>query len=205
MSPTDTSTTAPTEAVHRGPGRPRSPEADHAILEATIQLLAEHGYAGLSIEGVAAKAGVGKTTVYRRWPSKVPLVLDAISQLAEQIAPPDTDSTRDALVKLMSGMIRLMTRSAAGKVLCGLSEELQHNKELAETVRSRYIARRRQIVFDIVDRGVARGELRSDADRELIADMLAGPVVYRLMLSGAHITTDMADRIVDTLLQGVGL
>ncbi len=169
-------------APSKGPGRPRDPEADRAILRATIELLGEEGYEGLSIEGVAARAGVGKTTVYRRWPSKEPLVVDAIKRYKapEDPAPMGRDeSSRDALIRVLSHFTRAMGPSESGRMMAGLVAEMSHNPELAQAVRTGIVEHRRSFVFAILKRGIELGEIRQDVDVEVVADMLAGPIVMR--------------------------
>jgi AcrR family transcriptional regulator len=200
--------TAPTEeAAAKGPGRPRDPEADRAILEATIQVLGEEGYEGLSIEGVAARAGVGKTTIYRRWPSKAELVVAAIqrSKAPTDPTPPAPDeSTRDALVRILSGFTRTMSHTESGRMLCGLVAEMSRNPELARAVRAGLLEHRRSIVYAILDRGIERGEIRSDIDHEVVGDLLGGPVVMRILLTGGSVAPKFVREAVDTVLGGIG-
>ncbi len=194
------------DAPAKGPGRPRDPEADRAILQATIELLGEEGYEGLSIEGVAARAGVGKTTVYRRWPSKEPLVVDAIGRCKspEDPAPPGVDeSTRDALVRILSHFTRAMGPSESGRMIGGLVVEMSRNPELAHAVRTGILEHRRSFVFAILKRGIELGEIRPDVDMEVLADMLGGPVVMRVLLTGGSITPRLVRKVVDTMLDGI--
>src|SRR5690348_3843840 len=125
-----------TDSVRRGPGRPRSPQADHAILDATISLLSEGGYDALTMEKVAARAGVGKATVYRRWGSKVDLAVDALRASIAEVEVPSCGSLRDDLIGYVSGMITWL-RESTGRVMAGLSAEIQHNDELAEALRAK--------------------------------------------------------------------
>jgi AcrR family transcriptional regulator len=193
-------------AQAKGPGRPRDPKADRAILRATTELLGEEGYEGLSIEGVAARAGVGKTTVYRRWPSKEPLVADAIKRCKspEDPAPPRSDeSTRDALVRVLSHFTRAMGPSESGRMIAGLVVEMSHNPKLARAVRTGILEHRRSFVFAILKRGIELGEIRQDVDVEVVADMLAGPVVMRVLLTGGPVTPRLVRKVVDTMLDGI--
>jgi AcrR family transcriptional regulator len=193
-------------AEARGPGRPRDPEADRAILQATIELLGEEGYEGLSIEAVAARAGVGKTTVYRRWPSKEPLVVDAIKRYksAEEPQPPREDeSTRVALTRVLGGFTKAVGRSESGRMMAGLVAEMARNPELAKAVRAGILERRRAIVFAILQRGIDRGEVRPDIDIELVADMLSGTIVMRVLLTGGSLTPHLMHAAVDTILDGI--
>jgi AcrR family transcriptional regulator len=189
----------------KGLGRPRDPEADRAILQATIELLGEEGYDGLSIEAVAARAGVGKTTVYRRWPSKEPLVVDAIKRYKspeEPPAPHDDESTREALSRVLGGFIKTVGHSESGRMMAGVVAEMARNPELASAVRTGILEHRREIVFAIVKRGIERGEVRPDVDAEVVADMLGGTVVMRVLLTGGAVTPKLIRSAVDTLLDG---
>lgn len=119
-------------AGERPRGRPRSAEAHRAILEATLDLLAEVGYGRLTIEGVAARAGVGKTTIYRRWPSKPALVVAVAERLAEKVRRPDTGSTRRDLVLLLRDIIDVFTTTMAGRIVPGMIAEMAERPDLAE-------------------------------------------------------------------------
>ena len=195
---------APAVPVARAVGRPRDPEADRAILQATIELLAEDGFGGLSIEAVAARAGVGKTTVYRRWPSKIPLVVDALTHMKNPstVVIPDSMSTRDALVRVMSEVVRAHEIVPTTQILAGLVDAMSRDTELAGAVRERLVANRRHVVFDIIERGIERGEIRPDVDVEVIADLLGGPIVMRTLLTGRPVTTRLVRQIVTTVLDG---
>ena len=184
-------------------GRPPSAAVDRAIVDATREILAEEGYAGLTIEGVAARAGVGKATVYRRWPGKVELVVDVISETAaEQVPIPDTGSTRGDLVVLVRTIIDVLTTTNAGAITAAMVAECSRNPELAHAFRTGFVAVRRAAVVDLIERGVARGDLRPDVDRDLIVDLLVAPVHYRLLVTGAPLTPDLAERVVDAVLGG---
>jgi AcrR family transcriptional regulator len=188
----------------RGPGRPRSPQADEDILQAALELLAERGFDGLSVEGVAERAGVGKTTVYRRWPSKAELLRAAVDDLMGSVpwsSPADLGDTRAELVAIVRDYIKVMS-SSMGRVMPALVAEVARNPELARVLRRGVAARRRSIV-GVLNRGVARGDLRSDMDRALAIDLLLGPVQYRLLITGAPVTRRLAEEIVDELLMGL--
>ena len=187
----------------RAPGRPRDPQVDHAILTATLELLGEDGFDGLSIEAVAARAGVGKTTVYRRWPSKIPLVVDALTAMKAPTvsAVPDDMPTRDALVRAMSGFTKPHEGSAA-RVLAGLVDAMSRNEELAEAVRTVLVAERERGLVAVIERGKARGEIRSEVDARVMVDLLGGPVVLRRLITGQPVNQRLAHTIVDLVLDG---
>ncbi len=187
----------------RAPGRPRDPQVDRAILTATLELLGEDGFDGLSIEAVAARAGVGKTTVYRRWPSKIPLVVDALTAMKAPTvsAVPDDTPTRDALVRAMSGFTKPHEGSAA-RVLAGLVDAMSRNEELAEAVRTVLVAERERGLVAVIERGKARGEIRSEVDARVMVDLLGGPVVLRRLITGQPVNQRLAHTIVDLVLDG---
>jgi AcrR family transcriptional regulator len=187
----------------RAPGRPRDPQVDRAILGATLELLGEDGFDGLSIEAVAARAGVGKTTVYRRWPSKIPLVVDALTAMKAptQAAVAEGMSTREALVRAMGGFTKPDQGSAA-RVLAGLVDAMSRNEELAAAVRSVLVAERERGLVAVIERGKARGEIRPDVDARVMVDLLGGPVVLRRLITGAPVNQRLAHTIVDLVLDG---
>ena len=186
----------------RAPGRPRDPQVDRDILTATIELLGEDGFDGLSIEAVAARAGVGKTTVYRRWPSKIPLVVDALTAMK---APTPTAvaedlPTRDALVRAMGGFTK--PHEGTSRVLAGLVDAMSRNEELAERVRAVLVTERQRVLVDVIERGKRRGEIRPDVDASVMVDLLGGPVVLRRLITGAPVNQRLAHAIVDLVLDG---
>jgi AcrR family transcriptional regulator len=191
--------TAPDPA--RAVGRPRNPRSDEAILDATRELLAEGGVAGLTVEGVAARAGVAKTTVYRRWRSKDDLALALLIDLAERMMPVvDLGDARAELVALVESTIRALSGTLMGRVMQGLVSELARHPDLARAFEEQVVRLRREEVGRVVDRGIARGDLRPDADYELAPELLVGPVYYRLLLSHAPLDVSFAARVVDAVL-----
>lgn len=190
--------------LSRPPGRPRSPEADRAILTATIDLLADEGYSGVTMEGVACRAGVGKATVYRRWHSKSDLVVDAMSACREQRTPPaDTGSLRADLLVFVQGFTDHLRTSDAGRVMPALVAELARNPELATAFREGFVQPRRARVLDAVRRGVERGEVRADVDPELVADGVVALLLHRFLVTGMEIDDGAPARVVDMLWRGI--
>src|SRR4051794_21692394 len=181
-------------------GTPKS-RTEAAILDATRELLAESGVHGLTMEGVAARAGVAKTTVYRRWRSKDELALAVLIDMVEQVAAvPEQDDTRAELVAFVEGAVRILGRTLMGRVMQGLVSELAAAPELAKAFQERVVALRVAEVRRIVERGIERGDLRSDVDLDLVHELLFGPVYYRLLLSGAPLEAGLAERVVDAVL-----
>ena len=190
--------------VHRTPGRPRSADADRAILRAAVDLLAEEGYAGVTMEGVAARAGVGKATVYRRWPSKSALVVDAVTACRESSwQAPDTGSAREDLLAFVRGFRDHLRTSDAGRVLPALVAELARNPELAATFREGFVQPRRARVLEAVRRGVERGEVRAGVDAELVADAVVALLQHRFLVTGMEIDGDLPERLLDMLWRGI--
>ena len=183
-------------------GRPRSAAADQAIWDATFELLAEAGYANLTMVGVAERAGVSTATLYRRWSSKVELVVDVLQARAEERPVPDTGSLAGDCRALVDGFIESLTDNT-GPIMSGLVGEIGRNPELAEALRVHLIAPRRAAFVHMLDRAAGRGELRPDLDHNLVIDLLIGPVYHRLLLTGAPITRRVADHLVDLVLRAV--
>ena len=194
-----TSQTAGTAA--RRPGRSAGTRTQQAILDATRELLAERGVKGLTVEGIAARAGVAKTTIYRRYRSKDDLALAVVIDMVEQVASvPDLGDTRAELGAFVERTVTILGSTSMGRVMQGLVSDLAADEKLAEAFRERVVALRVAEARRLVERGVARGDLRSDADHELIHELLFGPVYYRLLLSGAPLDTTLAARVVAAVL-----
>jgi AcrR family transcriptional regulator len=186
--------------AHRG--RPRSDRAHRAILEATRQLLIEDGFAELRLEHVAARAGVGKATIYRRWASKEALALELLMELAApHIAVHESGDTRSELLAAVANAMRALTDTPFGPVIRALLSQIATNPLLGDPFRASVVQARRGEVARAVERGMARGDLRPDADMDVATELLVGPVYFRLMFGGA-LTQDFAERIVDTVLTG---
>lgn len=182
-------------------GRPRSEEAHQAILNATLELLAEGGYSALTVEGVATRAGVGKATIYRRWPSKLPLVLEAFGQLPALEAVDTGDLVSD-LEKMLKEYLQLFHSTPLAAVLPSLVGERAHNPELSEMLDP-VLKGRRQPLIRALERGVERGELPPDLDLELAADLVVGPIAVRLFFSGGRIHPRMVGPTVRLALEGL--
>lgn len=191
-------------AESRRPGRPRSEAATRAILEAAIDLMAEDGYEGLTMEGVAARAGVGKTTVYRRWASKEALVRATVQAFVSWIPIPDTGSVREDLLALERQAVSVY-RGRPGRLMPALVSAMARSSSLADAIRDDFLRSRRAALRTVLRKGQARGELRADADLELALDFLGGPLFYRLLVTGGPLDDGLAEGVVDVMLHGVGL
>jgi AcrR family transcriptional regulator len=187
----------------RQTGRPREPRIDRAILEATLELIAEVGVHDFRTEDVAARAGVGKGAIYRRYRSKDDLVTAAVAGLvAEEITVPDTGSTRADLVALMEEAVELYSGSLAGRLMPNLVGAMARKPELARAVRDGFLVGRRAALADVLRRAVERGDLRSDLDLELALDVIGGPLFYRLLVTGGPIDEQLAQGVADLILRG---
>ncbi len=187
----------------RPPGRPRSEESRQSILRSTLKLLKENGFPELSIEAIAADANVGKTTVYRWWPTKAALVADAFSASADQeLQFPNTGSVQRDMNLQMRRLIRLF-RSERGKVVAALLAGGQSDPELLEAYRDRFLWPRRRQAYQTLQRGVDRGELPAGCDFDLILDSLYGPILMRFLIRHIRLEESFADELCGLVLQGL--
>ena len=161
-------------------GRPRSAESRRAILQAALLILQTSGYRALTIEGVAAKAGVSKQTIYRWWPSAAYIVLEALTSDPLQQVMPDTGSLYDDFLELIRPMVRALG-ARRGPIMKALIAEAQADARFAEVLRTTFMAQHRDGLYTIVGRAQMRGEIGFDADPELTADLVYGPMLYRLL------------------------
>lgn len=183
-------------------GRPRSDRAHQAILQAARDLLIEEGFADLRLEHVAARARVGKATIYRRWPSKEALALDLLMNLAApHIAVQDTGETRTELLGAVTNAMHALTDTSFGPVIRALLSQIAINPALGDPFRASVVYARRAEVSRVVERGISRGDLRPDVDLDLATELLVGPVYFRLMFGG-ELTDAFAERMVDEVLTG---
>ncbi len=183
----------------------RGGRAEAAILEATRELIIEVGVRGLTVEGVAARARVAKTTVYRRWSSKEELALAVLLQSVREIAVPDLGNVREELIAFLNDAIRVLTRSLMGRVMQGLVSDFAGNEELGKAFREQVISLRLAGVQRLIERAIERGEIRSDVDVVLVHELLFGPIFYRLLLTGRKLDRRLAERIVDAILPGIAM
>jgi AcrR family transcriptional regulator len=189
----------------RRPGRPRSPEAHAAILRAALELAVEGGLRGLSMEAIAARAGVGKATIYRRWKSKEALFAEAIASIAFTPEVPDTGSVRGDFEAVSAAAVDRMAPEAF-RVLPRLMADAADDPELLEALQAALVRPRRAAIAAILRGGIERGELRADLDLDLVSDMLIGPLIARVLLSGGdpHALDGVPMRVFETLERGIG-
>jgi AcrR family transcriptional regulator len=191
---------AGTQAPRR-PGRPRSEQADQAIIEAALSLYAESGPEGLCMEDVAARAGVGKATVYRRWPSKEDLLLAVISTLRAPLPEPAGRSVREDLVTLLGALRSDWADPRRARVFALLLGEGARYPGLMERYRDMVIRPRQEVIRGVLRRGAASGELRPDVDIDAALYMLTGAVVSRGKYDA--IPPGYVERVVDELVRGL--
>jgi len=189
----------------RAPGRPRSADADHAIVEATLELLTEAGVASLAIEQVAARAGVAKATIYRRWPNKEALILDALATVEDQPPALPGTSLRDDLLTLVTAMVGRSVHPGRGQLYAWMVAESDRNPEIARKYKSIVVERRRRLLESVLRHWQQRGELRADVDIEVAELLVTAPMlVYRVHWNpGQEPPADLAVRLVDAALCGV--
>jgi len=197
-------TTKQTEnTVSRGRGRPRCEKAHQCILDAAYELLQEVGFTALTVEGVAARAGVGKPTIYRRWANKAQLAMDAfLAAVNPELYFPDTGSAKEDFRGQMQQLLKVM-QSPRGEIIATIIGGAQMDAELIEAFRDNWLMPRRKDAKQVFKRGVARGELRKDVDLDVAIDLLYSPLFYRLLLKHAPLTEDFVDDLVDGVMQGL--
>lgn len=191
--------------ARRGRGRRPADEVRADILTAAGALLLREGMAAFTIEGVADAAGVSKTTIYKWWPSKGALALDGYFHAVEHtLTFPDTGDITADLSTQIRAFVRLVTETPAGRVIAELIGQAQTDPDLAKALQQRYTAPRRELAVEAMRRAQSRGQLRPEADPEILVDQLWGACYHRLLLPGPPVTEGFAVGLVNNLLHGVG-
>jgi AcrR family transcriptional regulator len=193
---------APTNGSKRPPGRPRSEHSRQAILRSTMSLLQHTGFDDLTIEAIAADAGVGKATVYRWWPNKGALVVDAFASGTEsQLHFPDTGSVyRDVSFQMRRAVA--IFRSPQGKIVAALLGAGQSDSELLEAFRARFLRPRRQEAYKTLLRGIDRGELPRGLDLDLVLDILYGAIYMRFLIRHDELSAAYVNEVCGLVLSG---
>jgi AcrR family transcriptional regulator len=190
-------------AKGRAPQR-RNEDARLAILGAADELLIERGFGGVTVEGIAARAGVSKQTIYRWWPSKVDILLDTLVEEADRrLKIPEDGPVVDAVRGYLRALARFLTKEDAGKVLLALLGEAQHDAGTAALFHERYLDPRRARERALLKRGIAAGELPAGLNLDTTLDALIGPIVYRA-LTGATVSRGFVDGVIDRVLEPAG-
>lgn len=191
----------PTPEGGRGRGRPLSARTEAAIVRATGELLAERGLAALTVEDVAARAHVGKASVYRRWPSKGTLAFEAFMLNFVDAQPVgDTGSLGADLLAALRAWVRAVEDPVIGRTLRGLIGEVQRDPELAAAWRERFVGPVRARHRAYVERAVARGELAPDVDADLLLDLVYGPAYHRMLQGHLPLSADFVRAVVDAVV-----
>jgi AcrR family transcriptional regulator len=186
----------------RRPGRPRSEQADQAILAAALEVFAECGPDALCIEQVAARAGVGKATIYRRWPGKEEMLVDAIDGLATRLPVPQGKSVRADLIALLDAICREAADPRRARLFALLQGEGARYPRLMARYLELVVQPRRDVVTAVLRRGVATGELRENTDIGAALVLLNGAVLAS-MYGTEHVDARFARRVVEELLRGL--
>ncbi|HRW39190.1 MAG: TetR/AcrR family transcriptional regulator [Acidimicrobiales bacterium] len=184
-------------------GRPRDASVDEAILVATADLLVEVGFTGLTVDAVAARAGVGKATIYRRWEGKEQLVLDALTASRLHPEVPDTGSLRSDLLAYYLPLTEADAQAGAIRLMPALAAQAALDEDLAERLRA-FVSDRRTPVAEVIERARARGEVDPAMDVELAIDLLTGPIMYRLYFSGSPVDPATVETLVDRVVRAIG-
>jgi AcrR family transcriptional regulator len=185
-------------------GRPRSEKARSAVLDAAADLLLERGLAAVSMDAVAARAEVSKATIYRWWPTKETLALDALYHEWASVPPVrDTGSLRGDLLSLLRPWVRLAGQRPYGRVIAALVTEAQTDPEFGRQYRERFVQPRRDQARAIFSRAIERGEIPAGTKVEVALDLLYGPVYHRLLHGHAPLDDQFVSDVVDTTLNGV--
>ncbi len=171
------------------PPRAVPPQTRQKVLSAAADLLQQHGYAHVTMEGVAAHAGTAKTTVYRWWPSKAALLLDLFDVLAsEELSDPNTGDTRSDLKAYLYDVLAMMSKSVAQDAAKGMFAEAQSDPVMKDEVCARFTSFRRSILSTIIDRGISRRELRADVQREILEELLIAPFWFRILVAHEEVS-----------------
>ncbi|GLY84135.1 TetR/AcrR family transcriptional regulator [Actinoallomurus iriomotensis] len=191
----------PSRTAHHGNRHGRSERARQAVLEAADDLLVERGFAGVTIEGIAARAGVAKQTIYRWWSSKVDVLIEAfVDDMAQYLTPPDEGDLEHRLRTHLSRSARFLTRTAPGAVFRALAGQAQHDPEVAARFRAECLGPLRALDRLPLERAVERGELPPDTDLDFAVDQLVGPLYYRVLVTGHPVPEEFTDALVERFL-----
>jgi AcrR family transcriptional regulator len=194
---------APDGAAARRPGRPRSEQAEQALLEATIEAIGERGIDGVRCEDVAARAGVGKATLYRRWPGKEDLLIAAFGALKRPLPEPRGDCVRDDLIAMLEVVAADAADPRYAQHYALLHSEGERYPRLVALYKERVVEPRREAMRSVLRRGAANGELRPDLDVEVAVLALTGAVIARGKHDASPADPGFPTRVVDEVLRGI--
>ncbi len=182
----------------------RNTLSHRAILTAALELVNELGYAATTIEGIAAKAGVGKTTIYRWWPSKGALLGEALASRLRKGPEPETGDLRRDLIRTIQVTLENFTGDGAEMVLLAFAAHVERDDDLLASFRENFLAERRRHGHELLGRAIARGDLPADTDVDLVMDIWAGTIFYRGFITGAPFEADLPTKLTALLLSGLG-
>ena len=200
---TDTEAGSAATETYRRPGRPRSEQAEQAIIEATLDLFAEQGFEGVCVEAVAARAGVGKATIYRRWPNKEELLLAALGSMKSPFPEPGGASVRDDLVAMLTVMCEDKADPRKARRYALLLGEGGKYPRLMARYKETVVKPRHDAIRAVIRRGIETGELRADVDIEIALLTLTGTVLAKEKSAAGELNAGFAARIVDEVLLGL--
>lgn len=183
-------------------GRPRDARIDDAVPRAVLEILNEAGYGGLTMEGVAARAGTSKPALRRRWRSRQHLVVDALARAVGTNPTPDTGCTHCDLIAGIGTLSDAFTTTVGRRALPALVADLADDPELEREFLDAYFHPRRATTAEALRRGIERGDLRPDADIDLLLDMLASTTYYRVLFGHLPITPELAESVVSVVMAG---
>jgi AcrR family transcriptional regulator len=185
------------------PGRPRSETIHKAILAAAFELVLEVGFRCVSLESIAARAGVGKTTIYRRWPNKAAVIMDAFTnKVGSGTLFPKAASATESIRMQMRAMARSF-RGSDGALVKALLAEAQFDPELAKAFRERWTLPRRKLAVDVIQQAIQQGALRSDLDPQDVIDILYAPIYYRLQMGTGPLSDAYVEGIFHRAMRGL--
>lgn len=181
--------------------RPRGADATEAILRAALELGEKVGFDALTIEGIAERTGVAKTTIYRRWPNVSAIVMDAFLTEITKAAPIQEKATARASFAASMKLLARAYRGKQGKIMRPLLGRAQTDDRLLDAIKARWVEPRRQIAREIVRRGIASGELRPGLDPDVVLDALYGPIYHRLLVP--YVNSDVSDAYIEAVVEAV--
>lgn len=186
------------------PGRPRSESRRRAILAAAGKLMLEGGLSAATMEAIAARAGVGKATIYKWWPSRGAVALEGFMvSAADSWSLPEGASAPEALRVLVTAAVRLFLGTPAGQLMRSLAADAQSQPEIALALREQWFGPRRAVAAEIIRKGIENGELRADLDLAATLDLVFAPVYYRLLFSHEPLDEEFAAHSIEHVLHGI--
>jgi AcrR family transcriptional regulator len=184
-------------------GRPRSDKAHRAILKAALAEVSKTGFRALTVDAIATRANVGKMTIYRRWPNKAAVLMDAFLALIGPATEFPEASTAVESIRLQLRLQATFFCGKYGRIIKALLGEAQFDRELADAFRERWIEPRREMVRGVLQRAVTEGDLRKDVDFQTAIDLFYGPIYYRLQIGTGSIDDTFTDEVFASVMKGL--